>query len=93
MMMINKHQSSILVTALAIIATTMLALSLVVDILFDDVEAKLKQKNVGSGEGTNSITEKVGIGVSEDNVQIDGPGIISGLSQSIEQSNVGSGGS
>jgi hypothetical protein len=40
-MMINKHQSSSILITTVLIAVTMLSLSVMVDALFDDAEARL----------------------------------------------------
>jgi hypothetical protein len=60
MMMITKQQSStllIIITA-AVIVATILALSVIIEVLFDDSEA-LKQKNVGSGESKYGDTDTI----------------------------------
>jgi hypothetical protein len=60
MMIIIRQQSStllIIITAAVLIAT-ILALSVVIEVLFDDSEV-LKQKNVGSGESKYSDIDTI----------------------------------
>ena len=55
-MMIIKQQSStllIIIITAAVLIATILALSVVIEVLFDDSEV-LKQKNIGSGKSSNS---------------------------------------